>query len=129
MTIHKYIETGHPHEQHGHHEMFEDFQHHIPEYGDEEKPYHHFDEHYWQDPMAQSPEEQHKSDYYWISEHHYVPETHHEHEQHGHDWGRAEIHLVDIVEPMQHYYSDPIRHEEMHLVKPVHYEEDLYIDP
>ena len=30
---------------------------------------------------------------------------------------------------MQHYYSDPIRHEEMHLVKPVHYERDLYVDP
>ena len=53
----------------------------------------------------------------------------HEHVQHNHDWARSEIQLVDIVEPMQHYYSDPIRHEEMHLVKPVHYEEDLYIDP
>ena len=39
------------------------------------------------------------------------------------------MHLVDIVEPMQHYYSDPIHHEEMHLVKPVHYEADLYVDP
>ena len=126
-----------PHHE-GVHGMFDyhhgDEHYHGAEYSDghyqtyEDAPTHHFDEHFWIDPAAKTPEEEHNSEYFWTSDHHYIPES--DHESHQHDfWERSEVHLVDIVEPMQHYYSDPIRHEELHLVKPVHYERDLYIDP
>jgi len=100
----------------------------VPQSSYYDEPTHHYDEHLWVDPAAKTPEQEHASEYYWSSDHHYIPEAHHEHHQQDH-WERSEVHLVDIVEPMQHYYSDPVRHEEMHLIHPVRYERDLFVDP
>ena len=104
---------------HGH---FDDLHHHDT---------HHFDEHLWIDPKAETPEQQHQSEYHWLSDHHYIPATDHEYHQavDPDQWSVDRLRLVDIVTPAQHYYSDPIHQEEMHLQHPIHYETDRYIDP